>query len=204
MTIPSLGPERSHPTETLATRRARPGIGATLAGLVSLLVTSGCAGTADEPASTSTSAASEREPALVLGTDAQRLYERLLVRDGAPSCAALVEGVDEPVAPLLEITERVTAPPSAGMRAAECLLEDHALELEPTLTGWVTHEATMGFALLVLDHLDTLDPALGERLARAALAGENAERARTRIARSERHHALAETSEPTPSTGGTR
>ena len=49
----------------------------------------------------------------------------------------------------------------------------------------------MGFGLLVLAHLDTLEPALGERLARAALAGELSDRARPVISRSSRHAILA-------------
>jgi hypothetical protein len=179
-------------TGPVKTRWSSLVLGAGLATLGTL----GCAGTPDEPASTSTSAETERAPAVALSVDAQRIYERTLVRDGAPPCAALTADVATPVPALLEIAERVTAPPSSGMRAAECLLEGHALEVEPTLTSWVTHESTLGFGLLVLGHLDTLEPELADRLARAALAGELADRARSRIARSERHHALVEGQTP--------
>lgn len=164
----------------------------------------GCAGPTNEAApATEPNEAEAREP-IVLSEDAQTIYERALVRDASPPCDVLTAGVSDPVAPLLEIAARVTSPPSAGMRAAECLIEGHALEVEPTLTSWVTHEDTLGFGLLVLGRLDTIDPALGERLARAALAGEIADRARTRIARSERHHALAEGESPNETTGASR
>lgn len=152
----------------------------------------GCAGPTSDAAPATEAQEAQTGERVVLSADAQTIYERALVRDASPPCDVLTAGVASPVSPLIEITERVIAPPSAGMRAAECLIEGHALEVEPTLTSWVTHQATMGFGLLVLDRLDTIDPALGERLANAALAGEIADRARTRIARSERHHALAE------------
>ncbi len=156
----------------------------------------GCAGpTNDAPATEAREAhaiEAQRGEPIVLSADAQTIYERALVRDASPPCDVLTAGVTEPMPALIEITERVASPPSAGMRAAECLIEGHALEIEPTLTAWVTHESTLGFALLVLNRLDTIEPALGERLARAALEGEIADRARTRIARSERHRQLAE------------
>jgi hypothetical protein len=172
--------------------RGRSPLAPRLAALAALALSAGCAGTADEPSTTGTPAAPERSTAVSLSEPAQRIYERTLVRDGLPPCAELTEGVEAPSAALVEITERVTAPPGSGIRAAECLLEAHALEVEPTLTSWVTHEATLGFGLLVLGRLDALEPALAERLARAALAGELAERARPRIARSERLHGLVE------------
>ncbi|MBN8613828.1 MAG: hypothetical protein J0L92_24745 [Deltaproteobacteria bacterium] len=158
------------------------------------LMAIGCAGPTTDTAPATEAHEAQTGERVVLSADAQTIYERALVRDASPPCEVLTAGITAPVSPLLEITERVTSPPSAGMRAAECLIEGHAIEIEiePTLTSWVTHQATMGFGLLVLDRLDTIDPALGERLANAALAGEIADRARTRIARSERHHALAE------------
>ncbi len=152
----------------------------------------GCAGTAGDPPTTGARAAPSPSAATTLSEGAQRIYERTLVRDGMPSCAELTADVEEPAAALLEITERVTAPPGSGIRAAECLLEGHALEVEPTLTAWVAHEATLGFGLLVLGRLDELEEGLGERLARAALSGELADRARPRIAGSERLRGLVE------------
>lgn len=175
---------------TAARRATGVFMAASMAGAI------GCAGASNEPATTTTSTEADHATAVTLSADAQRIYERTLVRDGSPACAELTAGIEAPVPALVEITARVTAPASSGMRAAECLLESHALEVEPTLTSWVSHESTLGFGLLVLGHLDELDPTLGERLARAALAGEIADRARSRIARSERHHALAEGEAP--------
>lgn len=121
---------------------------------------------------------------VALGAEAQRVYERSLVRDPAPSCAALTDGLTVPTAALLEVAERVQAPPMSGMRAATCLVSEHAREIEPVLLRWVRERETMGFGLLVLDHLDSLDVALAERLRDAALAGEFPDAARRRIARS--------------------
>ena len=131
-------------------------------------------------------------PRVELGPEAMVLYRRALVRDRAPSCADLVADLEQPTEALLEVVDRTTAPPSAGMRAATCLVREHAPEMESRMTRWVRSRETMGLALLVLGELDRLEPALADRLARAALAGENAARARPRIARSERFaHLLA-------------
>jgi hypothetical protein len=121
--------------------------------------------------------------------DAQRLYERTLVRDPVPSCAVLTADLTEPARALVEVSERAVAPPSSGMRAAACALE-RAAEVEPALLRWVGARETLGLALLVLGQLDRLDEALALRLADAALAGPNASEARPRIARSTRHSAL--------------
>ena len=126
----------------------------------------------------------EAPPRAALGAEARQVFERSLVRDRAPSCAALTDGLREPVAALLEVAERVEAPPSSGMRAASCLVREHAAAVEPQLVRWVSDGETRGFGLLVLNHLDDIEPELARRLARAALHGELADDARRRLARS--------------------
>lgn len=165
-----------------------------LGGLTVGGLTVGCDGGARDEARRG----SETTPARVeLGPEAAQLYQRTLVRDPAPSCAELTAGLARPTDALLEVAERVVAPPSSGMRAASCLVHEHAAELEPQLTRWVQDQETMGFGLLVLGQLDTLENTLAERLARAALAGDFAEEARPRIARSVRHaHLLGELADP--------
>ncbi|MCC7541769.1 MAG: hypothetical protein IT379_36455 [Deltaproteobacteria bacterium] len=148
-------------------------------------------------------AASSTTARVELGEEASILYERTLVRDPVPSCAQLTAGLARPVAALLEVVERTTAPPSSGMRAATCLVREHAAEIEPQMTQWVRQRATMGLGLLVLAELDRLESALGDRLARAALAGDFADRARPRIARSARHAHLVAGSSDSPGGAGT-
>jgi len=123
-------------------------------------------------------------PSVVLGVEAQTLYQRSLVRDPAPSCAELTHGLAAPVAALLEVAERVVAPPSSAMRAATCLLREHAAVIEPQMLRWVDDPGTMGLGLLALNHLDDFEPALAERVVAAALAGKYANTARLRVQRS--------------------
>lgn len=115
--------------------------------------------------------------------DAETLYRRTLVRDPAPSCAALTAGLADPAAALLEVAEGAEAPPSAPIRAATCAIREHPARSEAAMLRWVRDRETMGLGLLVLDHLDRFEPELAARLAEAALAGEFADRARPRIER---------------------
>lgn len=132
-------------------------------------------------------AAAER---IELSTDAQRIYQRALVRDGAPSCAQLTEGVTDPLAALIEVAERVQHPPSAAMRAAQCVLREHSSRAVETIGRWVSRRATMGLGLLTLNHLDAMDEQTATRVVELALGGEIAAEARSRIERSERYPAL--------------
>jgi hypothetical protein len=123
------------------------------------------------------------ETQLVLSDGARAIFERSLIRDPEPSCAELTEGIADPVSALLEVAERVQAPPRSGMRAATCLVREHASAIEPTMTRWVSERRTMGYGLLALDHLDRFPPELADRLSRAALAGDFPDAARRRIER---------------------
>lgn len=143
-----------------------------------MMVSLGCEGTAREVAEPA-----RRPEAVVLGPEAQQVYERTLGRDAAPSCALLTEGLSEPVDALVEVAERAVAPPASSMRAASCLVQEHPTEIEPRMLRWVSERRTMGLGLLVLNHLDRFEPELAERIASAALAGEYADAARPRIAR---------------------
>jgi hypothetical protein len=133
-------------------------------------------------------AGAAREPATAgdapaWSADAQTLYQRTLVRDPAPSCAALSAGLSDPAAALLEVAEGAEAPPSSPIRAATCAIREHPARSEAAMLRWVRERRTMGLGLLVLDHLDRLEPELAARLAGAAMSGEFPERARPRIER---------------------
>ncbi len=161
---------------------------ATMTAIVLLLAA--CEGGADGARESATAGA---EPAW--SADAETLYRRTLVRDPAPSCAALTAGLAEPAAALLEVAESAEAPPSSPIRAATCAIREHPARSEAAMLRWVRERRTMGLGLLVLDHLDRLEPALAARLADAAMAGEFADRARPRIER-RRPELLAPAGEP--------
>jgi hypothetical protein len=132
--------------------------------------------------------------------DAQRLYERTLVRDPVPSCAALTAGLTDPARALVEVSERAVAPPSSAIRAAACALE-RAGEVEPALLRWVRTRETLGLGLLVLGQLDRLEAPLAARVVDAALTGPIAAEARPRIVRSTRHPGLRARALEDPITG---
>ncbi len=171
--------------------------GFTVISLAVVLLTAGCQGTGGVGAGAGVvpeqrAVESPAQAARIeLSADAQTLYRRTLVRDGAPSCAELTAGLGDPTRALLEVSERVIAPGSSSIRAATCLLRsDAAREVEPQLARWVRTRATMGLGLLALNYLDALEEGLATRLVESALAGEFADEARERIARSTRYPAL--------------
>lgn len=127
-----------------------------------------------------------------LSADAARVHQRLLVRDAAPTCAALIEGIARPVPALIEVAERAPHPPSASIVAASCVARVHATDAVDALERWVSARATLGLALATLNHIDAMDERVATRVVERALAGENADEARPRIERSTRFPALVE------------
>lgn len=121
-----------------------------------------------------------------LSTETQAVYKALSVRDPEPECAAVEALTPTPVETLLEVVQRASQPPWAGMRAATCLIVGHGAEVAPTLTAWVEGPDTRGLALLVLDQLDALPEAQAVELATKALAGPHAADVPSRLARSQR------------------
>lgn len=124
-----------------------------------------------------------------LSDEANTLYLRTLVRDGQPTCAALTAGLREPLRALLEVTA-VTAPPRSSVRAATCVVQEHASEAEPHLLRWVRERSTRGLALVVANNLDRLDEGLATRVVDEALRGENSVETGSRIADSTRYPSL--------------
>ncbi len=113
----------------------------------------------------------------------EAVYRALVVRDPAPTCAQLSALTDDPLATLRTIVAHAQMPPWAPMRAASCMLDDHAQQAETDFVQWVTTEQTRGLALLVLGRLDDLPEPVAMRVAQAALAGVHAEAAREHISR---------------------
>lgn len=125
-------------------------------------------------------------PAAVPSASQQALVRALSPRESPAACSALGALSSDLAGDLVWVADHVTAPPWVGMRAAECLLQDHAGTAGPYLRAWLTEPEARGLAWLVLDRLDTLPQPLALELARVAIAeGPDAGGARKRIARSD-------------------
>lgn len=109
------------------------------------------------------------------------VYKALIVRDAAPPCSDLEAMTTTPAATFLYLVENATQPPWVGMRAAECLIKGHAQTIQPQMEAWVSNTETKGLGYLALNHLDGMPMTVATAVATAALAGPEAEGARTRI-----------------------
>lgn len=102
------------------------------------------------------------------------------------ACAEIEALTPTPVDTLQHVVATVELPPWAPMRAADCLVRSHAVEIRPTIEGWVTDPAVAGLGRLVLADLDAMPVEVAVPVARKALDGHLAELARERIASSTR------------------
>ena len=95
------------------------------------------------------------------------LVQSLSARHAAPSCAALTATVEE----LAEVVTNVTMPPWVPMRAATCLIEQHAEASEAHFLSWITEPEQLGLGRLLLRRLDGLDDALALRIVQTGIDG---------------------------------
>jgi len=103
-------------------------------------------------------------------SDTQAAMVRALSsRDAAPSCADLDAQTADPVADYRWIVEHVAMPPTAGIRAAECLVVGHATAAADLMRRWVSEPQLKGFGWVALRHLDRVEPTLARELATLAL-----------------------------------
>ncbi|MCB9689455.1 MAG: hypothetical protein H6735_30740 [Alphaproteobacteria bacterium] len=109
--------------------------------------------------------------ALDLSAGEEQMLVALSARDGSPTCEALAALVEDPVASLTKIVANVQMPPSAPMRAARCLVQDHADVAGDTIEGWMRADDTEGLARLVMGEIEHLPPELATRFAKAGLEG---------------------------------
>ena len=159
-----------------------------------LIFALGCAGTPQAEPETPTNPAVDpvvedaASPETVASPEpdaaAEAVYRALSVRDPAPSCESVEALTETPVDTLLFVVDNAQQPPWAGMRAAECLTTRHAEAAEASITAWVSSSETKGLAILALNQLDIMPLPVALNVARAALAGPEADTARSRIARS--------------------
>jgi len=95
------------------------------------------------------------------------LVQSLSVRHGAPSCATLTATAEE----LADVVTHVAMPPWVPMRAATCLVEQHAEGSEPQFLAWVTEPEKLGLGRLLLRRLDGLPDALALRIVQTGVHG---------------------------------
>ncbi len=84
-------------------------------------------------------------------------------------CADIEALSPTPVDTLLHVVDEVTMPPWAPMRAAECLVAGHALEVRAHLQRWVVAPELKGLGRLVLGELDRLPVEVAVEVARKAV-----------------------------------
>lgn len=106
---------------------------------------------------------------------------RALSGRDAVSCATIEALVPDARAALEEVVDTVQMPPWAPMRAAQCLIDGHAAEVQPRLEAWVTDPALKGLGRLVLGSLDRLPVAVAVPVAQKALVGADPELATERV-----------------------
>jgi len=111
----------------------------------------------------------------------EALYHALSQRDPAPTCADVAALTTAPVTDLTYVIENATQPPWVSIRAAECLVRDHAAEAQTHITGWVGTIEQRGLALVALHLIDEMPLDVGLAIGSAALAGPLAEDAQGRL-----------------------
>lgn len=113
------------------------------------------------------------------------VYKALSMRHDTLSCDQLDAMSSDPLGTYLFLIEHAEQPAWVGMRAASCVMENHAEAAQPELQRWVTSSDTRGLAILAMDRLDSLPLAIALDLATRALTdGPDPEGMRKRIAKS--------------------
>jgi len=114
------------------------------------------------------------------------VHKALSGRHQTHSCAEVEALSDTPVASLRNIVTHATAPPWAPMRAASCLVERHATEVQSDLERWVSDEATLGLGIQTLGQLDLMPEDVAIAVANKALTdGPPSLDAAARVSRSD-------------------
>jgi hypothetical protein len=99
----------------------------------------------------------------------QAMHKALSGRDGSPPCEQIEALSDTPIEDMKILVSQVSAPPWAGMRAAQCLVDRHPDTIGDELDRWVTEPELVGLGILVLNRLDELPVATAVRVATLAL-----------------------------------
>ncbi len=112
------------------------------------------------------------------------LLQALSLRDGSPSCGEMEAGLPNATASLTAVVAHVSMPPWAPMRAAECLVAGHAVEVRADVVRWVTDPGLKGLGILALSRLDAMPADVAIEVASAAIErGPDPAGARVRVAK---------------------
>jgi len=135
-----------------------------------------------------TSLASAAEPIVkptVKPNDRQSaLYDALKGREDPPTCEALSALSSQLADDLIWLMDNAKQPAWVGVRAAYCVLTQHADEKTHEIDTWVTDPDRRGLAILTIGFLDKMPDEHVERLAAKALAGPHAADARKHLSES--------------------
>ena len=104
--------------------------------------------------------------------DDDAVLKALSVRDPEPPCAAVAALTPDPAASLERIAETVELPPWAPMRAARCLVAEHAEAGEAAFLRWVVDPERAGLGELVLHRTRTLPEPVAAHVLERALLGD--------------------------------
>ncbi|MEN0067868.1 MAG: hypothetical protein AAGA48_37410 [Myxococcota bacterium] len=101
----------------------------------------------------------------------EAMWMLLSARHAVP-CETVTATSPDPVEDLLVVVEQVSMPPWAPMRAADCLIRQHAADVRVVdeLQEWVVDPARKGLGRLVMTRIDALDAPMAVDLARRAWA----------------------------------
>ena len=120
-------------------------------------------------------------PAYAEPQELDAVMRALSMRHPVP-CAEVEALAPDPVDTLLHVVDEVQMPPWAPMRAAECLVRGHGLEVREHLQRWVVEPELKGLGRLVLGELEALPVEVAVEVARAAVTrGSEPELARERV-----------------------
>lgn len=129
----------------------------------------------------------------------QAVYKALAARHESLSCTELDAMSADPLGTYLFLIENATQPAWVGMRAARCVMLNHAEAARPQLQRWVVDPETRGLGLLVVGQLDILPLPLARELAVAAMTqGPDPDGMRKRVARLQTPELAALAAEPSP------
>ncbi len=114
------------------------------------------------------------------GPELDAVVRALSSRDPV-SCETVEALTPTPRETLLEVVEQVSMPPWAPMKAADCLVRNHPLDVIPQMEAWVTDPNLLGLGRLVLGRIDQMPVEAALPVARKALVGSDPELARARV-----------------------
>ena len=132
-----------------------------------------------------TSLAPASEPAVQKPSHSQSaLYDALKGREDPPTCETLATLSPQLADDLIWLMDNANQPAWVGVRAAYCVLTQHADDKALEIDTWVTDPDRRGLAILTIGFLDKMSDKHVERIAAKALAGPHAADARKHLSES--------------------